>query len=211
MRKYFLNESYFEIIDTAEKAYWLGFLYADGNIYKNIFCVNLAYCDVEHNNKLKTALSYEGVLYVSTSNFNTKVSRLQIGSKRIVQSLKLLGFTENKSLTISPPFISPAFTRDFWRGVFDGDGEIGKIRNKIKKEYTRIRLTGNMETIRGFQTFLEKTININCGIIRPHGQVFRIEYNKQKIVKQILNYLYSNSSVFLERKYKSFSSLESNV
>lgn len=32
-RKHFFNESYFEVIDTEDKAYWLGFLYADGNIY----------------------------------------------------------------------------------------------------------------------------------------------------------------------------------
>lgn len=31
-RKYFHNENFFENIDTEEKAYWLGFLYADGYI-----------------------------------------------------------------------------------------------------------------------------------------------------------------------------------
>lgn len=31
-RKYFHNENFFENIDTEEKAYWLGFMFADGYI-----------------------------------------------------------------------------------------------------------------------------------------------------------------------------------
>ena len=34
-RKYNVNDSYFEKIDTEHKAYWLGFIYADGYIIKN--------------------------------------------------------------------------------------------------------------------------------------------------------------------------------
>ena len=34
--KIFLNSNIFNIIDTEEKAYWLGFLYADGSIYKDL-------------------------------------------------------------------------------------------------------------------------------------------------------------------------------
>ena len=32
MSKYVYNKDYFEKINTSEKAYWLGFLYADGCI-----------------------------------------------------------------------------------------------------------------------------------------------------------------------------------
>ncbi len=31
-RKYSVNDDYFSIIDTEEKAYWLGFIFADGYI-----------------------------------------------------------------------------------------------------------------------------------------------------------------------------------
>lgn len=34
-RKYFHNIDFFEVIDTEEKAYWLGFMYADGYIINN--------------------------------------------------------------------------------------------------------------------------------------------------------------------------------
>ena len=35
VRKYTVNEKYFEVIDTPEKAYWLGFIMADGSISKS--------------------------------------------------------------------------------------------------------------------------------------------------------------------------------
>lgn len=31
-RKHHFNENYFKCIDSEDKAYWLGFLYADGNV-----------------------------------------------------------------------------------------------------------------------------------------------------------------------------------
>lgn len=34
-KKYFYDETFFEKIDTEEKAYWLGFLYADGCVQEN--------------------------------------------------------------------------------------------------------------------------------------------------------------------------------
>ena len=35
MSKYKYNKDYFNKIDTADKAYWLGFLYADGCVTQN--------------------------------------------------------------------------------------------------------------------------------------------------------------------------------
>ena len=44
---YYLNENYFEKIDTEEKAYWLGFIYADGYITGDKLGISLAKCDKE--------------------------------------------------------------------------------------------------------------------------------------------------------------------
>ena len=66
MSKYTYNENYFKIIDSEEKAYWLGFLYADGCItrfYRNeklksmSLELTLQSNDIEHLKKfLKFAL-----------------------------------------------------------------------------------------------------------------------------------------------------------
>ena len=47
------NSDYFEAIDSSDKAYWLGFLYADGGISnnKNLIRINLQEQDREHLQK----------------------------------------------------------------------------------------------------------------------------------------------------------------
>ena len=53
--KYPVNEDYFEDINTKEKAYWLGVLYADGAINKNN-SVRLGMKDKDHIEKFKKAI-----------------------------------------------------------------------------------------------------------------------------------------------------------
>ena len=50
------NEHIFDIIDTEEKAYWLGFIYADGciSLKTNAFEISLKYDDINHLNKFNT-------------------------------------------------------------------------------------------------------------------------------------------------------------
>ena len=45
-----LNEHFFDVIDTEEKAYWLGFIFADGYVAKDrpTFAMNLQYSDINH-------------------------------------------------------------------------------------------------------------------------------------------------------------------
>jgi hypothetical protein len=55
------NEHIFDCIDTEEKAYWLGFLYADGNISSNGHRLEIALSikDLEHLSKFKNFLNLE--------------------------------------------------------------------------------------------------------------------------------------------------------
>ena len=49
-RRYNCNYDYFKEIDTEDKSYWLGFLYADGSVRKNTNTVELSLkgSDIEH-------------------------------------------------------------------------------------------------------------------------------------------------------------------
>jgi hypothetical protein len=56
-----IDSSVFDVIDTEEKAYWLGFIFADGNISStgHRFEINLCDRDLEHMEKLRKFLSME--------------------------------------------------------------------------------------------------------------------------------------------------------
>lgn len=47
-RKYKFDENFFENIDTEEKAYWLGFIYADGAVFKRTLSIRLSTKDIHH-------------------------------------------------------------------------------------------------------------------------------------------------------------------
>ncbi len=147
MSKYKYNKDYFKVIDTEEKAYWLGFLYADGcinELHKNgKTCsmnleLTLAKVDKEHLEKFAKAIEtnvpikqrisrYKGKEYVS--------NRIIINSTKMCKDLCDLKCIPNKTYGIRFPdtnIVPKCFMKDFLRGFFDGDGCIHD--KKIKQD-----------------------------------------------------------------------------
>lgn len=54
-----MDKRFFKTIDTEEKAYWLGFLYADGSVSKDLKAVTLELNikDIDHIRKFKRAIN----------------------------------------------------------------------------------------------------------------------------------------------------------
>lgn len=197
---YSINHRFFSKIDSEKSAYWLGFIYADAGIGKNYCRINLAARDEDHLLKLRKALRYEGPLKHTTSNFNTSVVNIQIGNRQIVNDLKRHGLTECKSLTQKPLNIPQSLQRHFWRGVFDGDGDITIGSKRVPtKPCWRLRLTGNRFTVEGFDDFLRANA-ISSSNTYPHGNVYRIEICRREQVVKLSELLYGSSRVYLSRK-----------
>ena len=69
------NYRFFQQIDTEEKAYWLGFLFADGYVSSkgNFIGLNISLKDIDHLKKYNTTLNYSKGLSVSeTHQFGNK-------------------------------------------------------------------------------------------------------------------------------------------
>jgi len=202
------NENVFDKIDTEEKAYWLGFIYADGYISKrdNNFELTLGLKDVEHLKKFAKFMSYES--NVKTDSYRCRFS---VTNKHLKSMLVLLGVTPQKSLTLKFPNsdqVPVEFLNHFIRGYFDGDGSVmicGAKKNKLKTNLI------------GTKKFLKKVLFI-CKISkklshdkRHNMNVFYFDLAIAKS-KKLLKYIYKNSTIFLERKfniYKNYSTLKS--
>ena len=61
-RKYNFDENFFDKIDTEEKAYWLGFIYADGAIFKRTLSIRLSTKDIHHLEKFKKILNTDAAI-----------------------------------------------------------------------------------------------------------------------------------------------------
>lgn len=213
------NEHVFNVIDTEEKAYWLGFMYADGYIMAktNTVGLTLSKKDLEHLLKFKQFMGWPGEISISqTHQFGTKdchntngdilyVARLMMTSKYLWNDLNNHGCTPNKSLTLTFPEESMFKTKDlicpFIRGYFDGDGTLGL--------YPHSKTNPNLEEslmFIGTKSFLEgvqKYLGINGFLMQKSNcsnQTYRLGYSTKKAY-EVAKKLYENSTIHLDRKY----------
>lgn len=194
-----VNENIFEIIDTEEKAYWLGFFYADGYVGDdNTIEVSLKSSDLNHLIKLKEFLNWSGEVYC-----NEVRCRLSFRSKKMKEDLIKLGCVPRKSLILTFPtydIVPLHLMKHFIRGYVDGDGSIG-IRKNGKA--FRFSILGTQEFLLGL---LEHTKWKPLKIQKP-SNIYTIEWSAD-YVKEYLDYLYKNSKIYLDRKYNVYLSFD---
>ena len=119
-RKYNYNSNYFATIDTQQKAYWLGFIYAEGNVYKNTLAIKLISSDRYVLDRFKKDIQSEH-LVKKVKNKNAYV--IKIHAKEIVKQLNQLGVYPNKSAIIKfPKLLKTEFYLSFILGYYDGEG-----------------------------------------------------------------------------------------
>lgn len=185
----FFDEKFFSKIDTSAKAYWLGFLFADGCVAAGRYVtIKLSSRDRNHIEKFMDAIDYSGVGIKDVDN-GTKfgASYLTLESKQMVSDLISRGCVPNKSQIISAPQGVPKkFYRDFVRGVCDGDG------------YLRDTCPCNVEICGSHNLMLFISDQIG-GIPRPHRGVYRISLHSRNALNAI-EYMYKDAEDYLERK-----------
>lgn len=213
-RKYTLNHNYFERIDTHEKAYWLGFIYADGYIINNEgskkFGVALAIKDKQHLEKLNKCLSsnYPIKTYQQKHGFakgnNIEYCRLLITSDKIFNDLVKYGVYEHKTNILKKPNIASEFYPSFILGYLDGDGSI--FLNKCKYPFYEISFVGTDDILTFIHNYLQSKQIVNKNLKlekRKEGQIVSyIRYGGNIMVSTILNdlYKYVDINLPLDRK-----------
>lgn len=206
-RKYSLNEDYFKKIDSNNKAYILGFIYADGSVYNNYLSVGLSAKDVEILNFIKSELNYGGEIYNHHKKINDKKYKiLSVSSKKIVNDLIKLGVIKNKTyLSKELPFYDKKYEGAFLRGFFDGDGSIYSNNNRGILEYTAA-FSGNLSVLNQVKTILSDS-NISCSNIRHrhnNDESCMLEIRGNINIEKFYKLLYNNAEFYLKRKKERF-------
>lgn len=208
------NEHIFDSIDNEEKAYWLGFLYADGCVLigkkRYVLELSLKADDVNHLWKFNDFLGYDRKLNkvkIGDIKCNGKLcSRCRIGvsSKHLCFRLKELGCVPRKSLILRFPnlniFKESRFVYDFIRGYIDGDGSI----RVTGKRFSSIHLSalGTKEFIEGL---IATTNSMNYHIYHKHNasNTYDIYWNTTES-RRLCDLMYGNSTISLDRKYEKY-------
>ena len=200
-RMYRVDEKYFETIDTEHKAYWIGFLMADGFVRKdcNTWGMILHTKDKQILEQLKIDIQYSGSILDSCYN-NKPTSRILICSHKMTTNLICHGIIPRKTgKETLPSSIPKEYIKDFIRGFLDGDGCIYKRDKGIDfcsaslnilysiKKYVENELNGKEYKI--------KTVRKESDIELFHYDVF----GKTAII--LANHIYKDATIYLQRKY----------
>jgi len=202
-RKYIVNEEYFDIIDTEDKAYWLGFLMGDGCIKSNNNQIQLALSnkDEDHVIKFKNCLNSNYPIIYEETKFNSKSSIFRIYSKKMYNRLNELNFTTHKSM--NEKFIHSNFDYAFIRGIFDADGWITKSKNHLKEFgiCSSLNLCNEIKDYLISKGINKDKISISKNNTKKDNQLYRIRIFNSKDLKTVYDLLYQNKNcINLERK-----------
>lgn len=207
-RRYFVDNTFFENIDSEVKAYWLGFIYADGYIRErksgNSLEIKLAQKDKSHlelfryhiNSTHRIINSVNKVKYKNGIS-ESKMCHLAIYSSEVVDSIKKQGVHSRKTFTINKPQINERLMSHFIRGFFDGDGSFSfNPSNRFNK-------TQIVSASEEFTNFLTEELKKNDIEINLYSQIKLQIQNKVDNLK-FYNYIYKNATVYLERKKEKY-------
>lgn len=214
--KYIVDHTIFNKIDNEEKAYWVGFLFADGHVRKrknkNIFELKLKISikDEKHLFKFKKFLKSTHPITKAVSKVKypkfisiSECVVLSIYSKEIFNDLFNLGCTPNKSKRIEEPKISSNYYNHFIRGYFDGDGCVS-----INHEYGRaVSFVSSSYKILEWINVIFNVNGISLRNISKDKNCYRLHWQNEKDIKLIFNFLYEDSNIFLVRKKEKFRSV----
>lgn len=227
MSEYNYNEKYFETIDSEHKAYWLGFLYADGYvepIYRRekikAFRIEISLCieDKPHLQKLINDIESNVPISERNQKFKDKeykTCRVRINNTKMCKDLINLGCTTRKSLTLTFPdtsIIPNKFLKDFIRGYFDGDGcisysERNYIDKRNNKEYIQKNIVSSFVGTYEFLYNLSEVLSSNniyflFNKAANCGKACEIRLTKHSDLENLFHYMYDGATIFLDKKRK---------
>lgn len=214
------DEDYFERIDSKEKAYFLGYLFADGNNYvkkeRSLYQVSLSLCecDVEIIEKMKKCLKYQYPIRYKRSyqnkygSISKRQAKIVICSRKMSEDLTSLGCKPRKTNSLTFPDIDEIYKRDFIRGYFDGDGCFSFVNRNCLK----FSMCGNVKFLKQVKHELEKHgIKLN---FYKHSKVKNfgeISTAKRDNLLKINDLFYSENCFYLKRKYNKLLQYIKNV
>ncbi len=209
MKKYDIDENYFEKIDSPEKAYLLGLIYADGCNYTPTNTVTLCLQEQDKHilEDIKELLHYNAPLKkIKPKKESHQTSFvLTIHSKKISTDLTALGVMQNKTFKITFPYIDKDLFSHFIRGYFDGDGCI-----ITGKRMERVSFVGTDSFINTIQDIFLEKLNLSKTVTYKRNKEKNIStcyYKGRYSCKKIRDYLYNESTIHFKRKYLKFFSL----
>lgn len=214
-RRYRINEHYFDEINTPNKAYILGLLYADGgntsNYDKNRYCVTitLKHDDCKILENIRDEIGYDAPIKFREYDSTGKIATLDICNKHMVLTLHNLGIIPNKTFSLRfPEWLDEELYSHFIRGYMDGDGCITFRDRKVAPQLS-CTITSTLDMCTNISLIINNMCNIkshiyNVGHTKCNSRIKTLIISGNLQCKRFLDYIYQDANFKLERKYKRY-------
>ena len=195
------DENIFKVIDSEEKAYFLGLLMADGSIVrdKTSYTMRLELEESDYHIMKEFAgflgLPESRIRKYTRSDKNLVTNVINIGSTKFCQNLMDKGIVPNKTgKKIIPTGVPNDLVRHTIRGLIDGDGT-------IRTDLRVVVLYGGGGMVYQVADYLYGNLDLSG---RPttkkyDGVVPRMT-TRPNDFDEIISYLYEDATIFLKRK-----------
>lgn len=202
---YAINYEYFKKIDTEHKAYWYGFLLADGYVNERELSLCVKNTDID-------------IIQIFAEDIETDVPIkydkygnpfITIVCKELSKSLLDKGFHNRKSWSIDfdyiKSFVPDELFNHFIRGMFDGDGCLKYYSYPyLKKPQLHFGYTG----VKNVCEFIKDFFDINRDLIFEGNVTYTVVSRDPNKIIEICTYLYNNSTIYLKRKYEIYNKIK---
>lgn len=214
---YTCDYHYFDEIDTEEKAYWLGFLTADGWVNKSdksnagVTGIELQYGDINHLKKFNKSISgnyqitdrWRKCTLSDNQEKKYHMCCIRIFSLTMYNALVDKGFVKNKSYDFCVPNLREDLIRHYIRGYFDGDGCFTFTNQTFHISFITASKTLNEGLIKILKSN-NLSVAENSYINNFGTMMFRPEIYRTQDKINFLDWIYKDCSIYLDRKYKKY-------
>lgn len=208
------NEDYFNVIDTGNKAYFVGFIAADGCLYNNEN-------DLSQQKRIRISIHHKDkkILDIFNREIDTDkpiilyktYANVEISSSTMFNDLLKIGLAPRKTYGNTIADIPPHLFNHFLRGYFDGDGSISKRENNnCETSRFTISIAGYRINMEKIQKYLEQLNILTTFIVDKRKNKYTQDNDfgsltapNRMAIYSFLKMIYRDSNgTYLDRKYE---------
>lgn len=189
-RVHFFNEQAFDNLNNEHALYWLGFVYADGNVTRYELRIGLSIKDLAHVRLLRLFMN-------SNAKIRLRPNAANVGfaSRKLVKRLLSIGIVVGRNQFYKlKPYIPPNLIHHFIRGYLDGDGCISTNEQVV--------FLGQPDILEFIRDELNQSVGASLNTIRQRRGICEISWGGINQANKIAEYLYHNATIWLDRKRK---------
>lgn len=210
-----MEEDYFKDIDTEKKAYFIGLMIADGNVFDNPNTkeanrqASISIMLKEEDEYILEEFKRELKVETSLVHDGRGCSSVAARSNTMAKDLEKYGIVPRKTLTTHLPIVREDMMPHVVRGIFDGDGSIRVATLKSGRFLHSANFCGTHKLMQDLSSHLAQAARLSW---EPKVYDYKnkplssIDVARKADMERLYHYMYDNATIFLKRKKERFDS-----